>query len=78
MINNKAISEDGKKVKGSKNFHKQVLKVVNVHGKIARTRKGFLDKASFNYVFNNDLICLEDLSIAPRARYNGRMVQDAG
>jgi putative transposase len=74
-----------KKTYGSNNYIKQALKVSKVHSKISRTRKDFLDKVSFGYVANNDLICLEDLDIASMSKdskknfkIGGRMVQDAG
>jgi len=67
-----------KKVKGSANRKKQQLRVLRAHGKIARTRKDFLDKLSRHYVDSYDLICLEDLNVAGMSKFNGHMVGDAG
>ena len=53
-----------KKQKGSKNREKQRIKLARVYEKIANTRTDFLQKLSTRLIKENQIICLEDLSIA--------------
>ena len=52
-----------KKKKGSKNRTKARLKVAKLHEKIANQRKDFLQKLSTQIIKENDIICLENLSV---------------
>lgn len=52
-----------KKVKGSKNRRKAVLKLAKLHEKIANQRNDFLHKVSLRLVRENQAIALEDLNI---------------
>lgn len=51
------------KKKGSNNFHKQRKKVAKLHKKIANIRKDFLQKVSTCIIKENQIICMEDLSV---------------
>lgn len=44
-----------KKVKGSKNYNEQKLKVAKLHEHVRWQRKDFLDKVSFNFVNDNQV-----------------------
>ncbi|NME95351.1 IS200/IS605 family element transposase accessory protein TnpB [Clostridium cochlearium] len=52
-----------KKVKGSKNFNKQRLKVSKLHEKVANIRQDFLHKVTTKLINENQVICLEDLNV---------------
>ena len=52
-----------KKEKGSKNFIKQRLKVAKLHQKVANIREDFLQKVTTNIIRENQIICIEDLSV---------------
>ncbi len=54
-----------KKIKGSKNYNDQKLKVSKLHERTKWLRKDFLDKTSFNFVNDNQVntICMEDLNV---------------
>lgn len=52
-----------KKKKGSKNRNKQRIKLNRVHEKITNQRTDFLQKLSTRLIKENQIICLEDLSV---------------
>lgn len=52
-----------KKQKGSKNFHKQRIKIARLHEKITNTRKDNLHKISSQIVKENQFIFSEDLNV---------------
>ena len=53
-----------RKVKHSNNYNKARVKVARCHNKIADSRKDFLHKLSSRLINENQVICLEDLSVA--------------
>lgn len=52
-----------RKVKGSKNRNKARIIVAKIHKKISNQRKDFLQKLSTKIINENQIICLEDLSV---------------
>lgn len=52
------------KVKGSKNYQKQRIKVAKVHEKIKNTRLDYLHKISHKLIIENQVIVSEDLAIS--------------
>lgn len=52
-----------RKVKGSKNRNKARIVVAKIHKKIKNQRKDFLQKLSTKIIDENQIICLEDLSV---------------
>jgi len=50
-------------VKGSNNYHKQRIKVARLHKTIQNQRNDFLHKLSYKLINENQVICLETLSI---------------
>ena len=52
-----------KKKKGSKNRNKQRIKLNRIHEKITNQRIDFLQKLSTRLIKENQIICLEDLSV---------------
>lgn len=52
-----------RKVKGSKNRNKARIVVAKIHKKISNQRKDFLQKLSTKIIDENQIICLEDLSV---------------
>ena len=63
-----------KKTKGSKNRNKQRIIVAKVHEKIVNKRNDFLHKLSSKIVNENQIICLEDLSVKNMIR-NHKLAQ---
>ena len=59
----KAQRKLSKKQKGSKNYEKQRLKVARIHNKIANIREDFLQKETTKIIRENQIICIEDLSV---------------
>lgn len=59
-----------RKVKGSKQFEKQRLKVALIHEKIANCRSDVLHKISHKLVMQNDVVYLENLNIKGLSRSN--------
>lgn len=57
-----------KKQKGSKNFHKQRIKVARIHEKIGNIRDDFLHKQTFNIVSENQVIITESLNVKGMVR----------
>lgn len=55
--------ELSRKTKGSLNRNKARIKVARQHEKIANQRKDFLQKLSTQIIRDNDIICLENLSV---------------
>ena len=53
-----------KKVKGSKNYEKQKLKVRKIHYRISNIRKDNLHKATSKIISDNQVIVLEDLKVS--------------
>lgn len=51
------------KLKDAKNYQKQKIKVAKIHEKIANLRSDFLHKLSTKLTNENQVICLEDLSV---------------
>ena len=52
-----------RKVKGSKGFENQKLKVALLHEKISNSRADYLHKCSISLVRRYDTICIEDLNV---------------
>lgn len=52
-----------KKEKGSKNSEKQRLILAKIHQKIANIREDFLQKETTKIISENQVICIEDLSV---------------
>ena len=57
-----------RKVKGSKNYEKQRIKVARVHEKIADVRTDFLHKESTKLVSENQLLGIETLNVKGMVR----------
>jgi len=57
-----------RKVKGSKRYHRQRLKVARINRKIVRQREWFLHNVSKWLVINYDVICLENLNVKGMVR----------
>lgn len=53
-----------RKVKGSKNWNKQRIKVARIHEKIRNTRIDYLHKVSHKLINENQVIVSEDLSVS--------------
>ncbi|MCM1235313.1 MAG: IS200/IS605 family element RNA-guided endonuclease TnpB [Ruminococcus flavefaciens] len=63
---NKLVKEQRKlshKVKGSRNWNKQRIKVARIHEKITNTRKDYLNKVSNKIISENQVIVSENLQI---------------
>lgn len=52
-----------RKIKGSNNRRKARIKVAKIHTKIKNQRRDFLQKLSTRIINENQIICLEDLSV---------------
>ncbi len=59
----KAQQHLSRKVKGSKGFENQRLKVSRLHEKISNSRADYLHKCSISLVRRYDTICIEDLNV---------------
>lgn len=57
-----------RKTYGSRNYHKQKIKLAKAHEKIANIREDFLNKISTKLIRENQIICLEDLNIKDMLR----------
>lgn len=68
------------KVKGSKNWNKQRIKVARVHEKISNTRKNYLHKISHQLISENQVIVSEDLAVSNMIKnhYLAKAIQDCG
>ena len=66
--------------KGSKNRHKQRIKVAKLHEKVANQRKDFLHKQSKQIADAYDCICIEDLDMKTMAQSLnfGKSISDNG
>ena len=53
-----------RKTRGGSNWNKARIKVARQYEKVANQRKDFLQKLSTQFVKNNDVICIEDLSVS--------------
>jgi putative transposase len=60
---NKSQQHLSRKIKGSKNYNKQRIKVAKIHEKIANSRNDMLHKVSTELINNYDIICIESLNI---------------
>lgn len=70
-----------RKVKGSRNYEKQRLKVAGVHRKIARQRQDFLRKKAYSIAKSYRLVCVEDLdmrALSNKGFGNGKATMDNG
>ena len=66
------------KLKGSKNYEKQRVKVAKVHKKIRNQRQDVSHKMTHELVNAYDIICIEDLCISEMKRSKlGREISDA-
>ena len=52
-----------RKIKGSKGFENQKLKVALLHEKISNRRADYLHKCSISLIRRYDIICIEDLNV---------------
>lgn len=68
------------KVKGSKNWNKQRIKVARVHEKISNTRKDYLHKISHKLISENQVIVSEDLAVNNMVKNHNlaKAIQDCG
>ena len=64
----KAQQHLSRKIKGSKGFENQRLKVARLHEKIANSRVDYLHKCSISLVRRYDIICIEDLNVIGMTR----------
>ncbi len=69
-----------KKKKGSNNRNKQRIKVARLHEMVFNQRRDFLHKQSFMLVNENQVICMEDLSVKNMLLNHklAKSIQDAG
>ena len=69
-----------RKVYGSNNYYKQLLKVQRLHQKVANIRKDFLHKLSHKLVRDYDIICFEDINLSnmKRCLRFGKSISDEG
>lgn len=68
------------KVKGSKNWDKQRIKVARIYEKILNTRKDYLHKISHQLVSENQVIVTEDLAVSNMVKNHNlaKAIQDCG
>jgi len=68
------------KVKGSKNWNKQRIKVARIHEKISNTRKDYLHKISHKLVNENQVIVSEDLAVSNMVKNHNlaKAISDCG
>ena len=68
------------KVKDSKNWNKQRIKVAKIHEKISNTRKDYLHKISHQLVSENQVIVTEDLVVSNMVKNPNlaKAIQDCG
>ncbi|MDE6433546.1 MAG: IS200/IS605 family element transposase accessory protein TnpB [Lachnospiraceae bacterium] len=68
------------KVKGSKNWNKQRIKVARIHEKISNTRNDYLHKISHQLVSENQVIVTEDLAVNNMVKnhYLAKVISDCG
>ena len=57
-----------RKIKGSRGFENQKLKVARLHEKIANSRADYLHKCSISIIRRYDTICIEDLNVKGMTR----------
>ncbi|AST96233.1 RNA-guided endonuclease TnpB family protein [Shouchella clausii] len=69
-----------RKKKGSSNWHKQRIRVANIHEKVANQRRNFLHHQSKELVANFDAVVIEDLNMKGRSQALkfGKSVVDNG
>lgn len=69
-----------KKVYGSKNYYKQLVKVQNYHEHIANQRKDFIFKTCALLINDYDVFCFEDLNLSSikRTLHLGKSTSDNG
>lgn len=68
------------KIKGSKNWNKQRIKVARIHEKISNTRKDYLHKISHQLVSENQVIVTEDLAVSNMVKNHNlaKAISDCG
>jgi len=68
------------KVKGSKNWDKQRIRVARIYEKISNTRKDYLHKISRQLVSENQVIVAEDLAVSNMMKNHNlaKAIQDCG
>lgn len=68
------------KIKGSKNWNKQRIKVAIIHEKISNTRKDYLHKISHQLVSENQVLVTEDLAVSNMMKNHNlaKAIQDCG
>ena len=68
-----------KKKKGSKNQEKARLKLATVHEKLCNKRKDYLHKITTKLIKENDIICIENLSVKNMTKNHklAKAIQDA-
>lgn len=68
------------KVKGSKNWNKQKIKVARIHEKISNSRKDYLHKISHQLVNENQVIVTENLSVSNMVKNHNlsKAISDCG
>ena len=64
----KAQQHLSRKIKGSRGFENQKLKVAKLHEKISNSRVDYLHKCSISLVRRYDTICIEDLNVKGMTR----------
>jgi putative transposase len=52
-----------RKIKGSKNYEKERLRLATAYEKIRNRRKNYLQKLTTKIIKENDIICIEDLNV---------------
>lgn len=52
-----------RKNKNSKNYEKQRVRVARCHERVLNARRDFLHKLSSSYIYDNQVICVEDLAV---------------
>ena len=69
-----------RKLKGSRGFENQKLKVTKLHEKIANSRADYLHKCSISIIRRYDTICIEDLNVKGMVRNHrlSKSIADAG
>lgn len=68
------------KVKGSKNWDKQRIRVARIYEKISNTRKDYLHKISHQLVSKNQVIVTEDLAVSNMVKNHNlaKAISDCG
>ncbi len=69
-----------RKVKGSNNYEKQVVRILKLERKVREKRRDFIHKISTEIIKKYSVICIEDLSIENmrKNRYLSKSISDVG